>query len=420
MKRIRAMKEAHAQQKGPSPLSPVHDPEDAPEVDTYAKHAGEGQVGQALAPGSLRDIVEPEPVSPTVHGDSLSAQRGRAMSAMSQAASQSASRSRSRSRTASTAAQPAAAPPTSSTVGDSATRLDTSRRLRFAGDDDADQLPAANPPQSVARVDEDGILRHASAASGGFGDDESTGGNICPDAAAVPRSRQGSGTSDSGAVDAAPGSADARPSRLPAKLPSRARAGRRLSQAEQTMMRTLQSRPSAMDILEAQHAMANTAAVSRALIESGTHSRARSRAASASSNTGDDDVVRHASMSYGVGGVSSMVFSPVSTSAALRLAVELGVHDAELEAEAEEGYVDEGELLLEAQRRIDASWSEPFLRSTLSIVRNSRRKLMSGLKSLELRNRENAVLDIQDFVADIGSADRAKSVVNRATKTGLV
>jgi hypothetical protein len=48
----------------------------------------------------------------------------------------------------------------------------------------------------------------------------------------------------------------------------------------------------------------------------------------------------------------------------------LGVGDED--GEGEEGGLTEAEAILEAQRRIDASWSEPFLRTVLNIVRNSR------------------------------------------------
>ncbi len=111
--------------------------------------------------------------------------------------------------------------------------------------------------------------------------------------------------------------------------------------------------------------------------------------------------------------------SPADTRAAMRLAYELGVRDT-AEEEGADYEMSEGEYLMEAQRRIDASWSEPFLRSTLAIVRNSRRKLMSSLKSLELRTREHAVEEVSDFVEDIANVDRARAVVSRASKTGLV
>jgi hypothetical protein len=101
------------------------------------------------------------------------------------------------------------------------------------------------------------------------------------------------------------------------------------------------------------------------------------------------------------------------------------VLDAYLAAEEEEelgefGGLSDAEAVLEAQRRIDASWSEPFLRTSLNIVRNSRRSLMSAVKSLELRNREHAVEDVKDFVGDIMSANRGRIMLRRASKTGLV
>jgi hypothetical protein len=89
------------------------------------------------------------------------------------------------------------------------------------------------------------------------------------------------------------------------------------------------------------------------------------------------------------------------------------------EEEDEEGGLSPAEAMIEAQRRIDASWSEPFLRTTLNIVRNSRRALMSSVKSLELRNRENAVEDVKSFVEDMASADRGRLMLSRASKGGL-
>lgn len=86
-------------------------------------------------------------------------------------------------------------------------------------------------------------------------------------------------------------------------------------------------------------------------------------------------------------------------------------YDPELEAEA----------ILEAHRRIDASWSEPFMRTSLFIVRNSRRAIMSSLKSLELRNREHAVADVREFVSEIGrDGDRALRIVTSAGKQALI
>ncbi len=93
--------------------------------------------------------------------------------------------------------------------------------------------------------------------------------------------------------------------------------------------------------------------------------------------------------------------------------------------EEEEYYAEDlalsaGEAMIEAQKRIDASWSEPFLRTCLNIVRNSRRGLMSNIKSLELKNREHAVEDVRDFVEEIHSSNRSRTMLRRASKTGLV
>lgn len=94
-------------------------------------------------------------------------------------------------------------------------------------------------------------------------------------------------------------------------------------------------------------------------------------------------------------------------------------HAEEFEENEEYGLT-EAEAIVEAQRRIDASWSEPFLRTCLNIVRNSRRSLMSSLKGLELRNREHGVEDVRDFIRDLKSVERSKLILSHATKTGLV
>jgi hypothetical protein len=72
------------------------------------------------------------------------------------------------------------------------------------------------------------------------------------------------------------------------------------------------------------------------------------------------------------------------------------------------------------QVRIDASWSEPFLRSTLEIIRGNRRHIMSSLKSLELKNREHAVEDVKDFVSDMTNPNRGKVVLKNAINAGLI
>ena len=86
----------------------------------------------------------------------------------------------------------------------------------------------------------------------------------------------------------------------------------------------------------------------------------------------------------------------------------------------EEADLDEGAGIVEAHRRIDASWSDPFLRTALVIVRNSRRSLMSSLKQLELRNREYAVAEVADFVADIGRDDRTQRIVAKAGSSAII
>jgi hypothetical protein len=86
----------------------------------------------------------------------------------------------------------------------------------------------------------------------------------------------------------------------------------------------------------------------------------------------------------------------------------------------DEADLDEGAGIVEAHRRIDASWSDPFLRTALVIVRNSRRSLMSQLKQLELRNREYAVAEVSDFVAEIGRDDRAQRIVAKAGSSAII
>jgi len=79
----------------------------------------------------------------------------------------------------------------------------------------------------------------------------------------------------------------------------------------------------------------------------------------------------------------------------------------------------EAEAIQEAHRRIDLSWSEPFLRTALVIVRNSRRALTSHLKTMELRNREVVNAELQDFVRDSQDPERMFSLVGSAATTGL-
>jgi len=73
----------------------------------------------------------------------------------------------------------------------------------------------------------------------------------------------------------------------------------------------------------------------------------------------------------------------------------------------------------DAQRRVATAWSEPFLRSALQVTRDSRRTLMAALKRHELVSRELAAADLEAFLADVGSLDRATAVVRRASVTGL-
>jgi hypothetical protein len=92
-----------------------------------------------------------------------------------------------------------------------------------------------------------------------------------------------------------------------------------------------------------------------------------------------------------------------------------------LDDDEEEGGLTAAEAVIEAQRRIDASWSEPFLRTCLNIVRNSRRGLMAGLKASELRSREFAAEEVGEFVEGaVATGNKARLVLRRASKTGLV
>lgn len=69
--------------------------------------------------------------------------------------------------------------------------------------------------------------------------------------------------------------------------------------------------------------------------------------------------------------------------------------------------------------QLEAAWSAPFLTSAMQIVRGNRRRLMSSLKSLELRNRESAVRDAKEFVSDMTNADRMSVLVQGAERAGL-
>jgi hypothetical protein len=55
-----------------------------------------------------------------------------------------------------------------------------------------------------------------------------------------------------------------------------------------------------------------------------------------------------------------------------------------------------------------AAWSEPFLRSALHVLRSNRRRLMSSLKQVELRNREDAVRSVRTTLVDIPERERAR------------
>lgn len=94
-------------------------------------------------------------------------------------------------------------------------------------------------------------------------------------------------------------------------------------------------------------------------------------------------------------------------------------HDTSFLFLSEAEIVDEAQALAETQARIDASWSEPFLRSAIIVIRNSRRGLMSKLKSLELGSREHLDEDLRSLIVDLGSEDRAKPIVERALAAGL-
>jgi hypothetical protein len=77
------------------------------------------------------------------------------------------------------------------------------------------------------------------------------------------------------------------------------------------------------------------------------------------------------------------------------------------------------EELLTAQAHVKNTWSDPFLRSVLQVVRNSRRTLMAKLKMAELTSRERAAQDLSVLVADVCAEDAAANVLRRASQTGL-
>ena len=70
------------------------------------------------------------------------------------------------------------------------------------------------------------------------------------------------------------------------------------------------------------------------------------------------------------------------------------------------------------RQSIDATWSEPFLRSTLVVTRNSRNSLMSRIKAVELSSRERISSDLTDFVEGVGS-DSTTKVVGLASDAGF-
>ena len=94
-------------------------------------------------------------------------------------------------------------------------------------------------------------------------------------------------------------------------------------------------------------------------------------------------------------------------------------HDTSFLFLSEDEVIDEAHALAETQARIDAAWSEPFLRSSIIVIRNSRRGLMSKLKSLELGSREHLDEDLRSLIVDLRSEDRAKPIVERALAAGL-
>ena len=77
------------------------------------------------------------------------------------------------------------------------------------------------------------------------------------------------------------------------------------------------------------------------------------------------------------------------------------------------------EGLLAVQTHVESAWSDPFLRSVLQVVRNSRRTLMAKLKSAELASRDRAAQDLSVLVADANADDVAATVLRRASRTGL-
>ena len=80
---------------------------------------------------------------------------------------------------------------------------------------------------------------------------------------------------------------------------------------------------------------------------------------------------------------------------------------------------DQRASLLAAQAHVAAAWSDPFLRSVLQVVRNSRRTLMAKLKFAELVSRERAAQDLGVVVEDVCAEDLAATVLRRASHSGL-
>jgi len=94
----------------------------------------------------------------------------------------------------------------------------------------------------------------------------------------------------------------------------------------------------------------------------------------------------------------------LARAAALRSIAQMALGQADM---ANEGPLHtEAELLVLHRQRVDASWSEPFLRTALQVIRNSRRELMGNLKSLELQSREHVNAELGEFLADVGAYDK--------------
>ena len=71
--------------------------------------------------------------------------------------------------------------------------------------------------------------------------------------------------------------------------------------------------------------------------------------------------------------------------------------------------------------RIQDSWSEPFLRSAMQVVRNARRKLMAGIKARELVSRELASTEMAELVGDVCDSvlDRGGMIVRKTEDSML-